>query len=211
LPKSVRSEKQVRKYSSRIQKLISLNANVRDIDIIITRVAARKSDPEYAKLAKTLENSRKTALKPAVEFVSSFGESKQPSVRVRELSNIDVRKRYNKITKRLSSTISKRLPVVLEDASDKRELHKLREDSRMLRYTIELSVEQKSLTILPVLRSWQEILGIIHDSDIVIDYLQNEEESPVVRDLIRDERTERNKNYERFASISAKSTPKLDQ
>jgi len=211
LPKSVRNEKRVRKYSIRIQKLINVNAKVRDLDIIITRVALRKNVFEYAKLAKTLENTRQTSLKPVVDSVSSFSESKQPSVHARDLSNADARKRYNKTTKRLSSTISKRLPIVLQDASNKRELHKLREDSRMLRYTIELSLEKKSLTILPILRSWQETLGLIHDSDIVIDYLQNEDESPEVRDLIRDERTERNKNYERFASIAAKSAPKLDQ
>ena len=72
----------------------------------------------------------------------------------------------------------------------------------MLRYAIEAAGERKSSKILPVLRSWQEILGLIHDSDIVIDYLQNEKDSPESRDLVRDELTERNKNYETFATMA---------
>lgn len=211
LPKNVRDTKRFRKYSERIQNLISLNAKVRDLDIIISRAAARKNDPEYAKLTKKFENARRTALKPALEFASTMGKTKQPSIRGRDLSSLDARKRFNKITNRLSSRITKRLPVVLEDANNKRELHRLREDSRMLRYTIELAGEKKSSKILPVLRSWQEILGLIHDGDIVIDYLQNEEESPEARDLIRDELTERNKNYEIFTSMVAKSPLPLNK
>ena len=210
LPKNVRDTQRIRKYLERIQKLISLNAKVRDLDIIIPRAVARKNDPEYARLAKNLENARRLALKPALEFASSIEDAKQPSIRAKNLSNADAQKRFNKITRRLNSRISKRLPIVLEDANDKRELHKLREDSRMLRYTIEVAGEKKSSKILPMLRSWQEVLGLIHDSDIVIDYLQHEQESPEARDLVRDELTERNKNYEIFASMASKSLPILD-
>ena len=211
LPKDIRETKRIRKYSERIQKLISLNAKTRDLDIIIPRATARKNDPEYAKLAKKLENSRRSALKPAIEFASSMKETRQPSIRGKKLSSYDAQKRFNKISKRLNSRISKRLPVVLEDPNDKRELHRLREDSRLFRYTIELAGEKKSSKILPLLRSWQEILGLIHDSDIVIAYLKNEKESPEARDLVRDEVTERNKNYETFSSMAAKSAAMLDQ
>ena len=210
LPRNVRDTKRIRKYSEKIQKLISLNAKARDLDIIISRAIARKSDPEYARLVKKLENARRAALKPAIEFASSMRVAKQPWIRGKTLSNTDTRKRFNKMTKRLNSRISKRLPVVLEDANDKRELHRLREDSRMLRYAIEISGEKKSSKVLPLLRSWQEVLGLIHDSDIVIDYLQHEEESPEARDLVRDELTERNKNYETFASMAPKSPTTLD-
>lgn len=209
LPKSVRTAKRTRKYSEKSRKLISLNARVRDLDIIIARAAARTNIPEYAKFAKKLEKARKSALKPALEFASSFEDTKQPTVRGKNLSDTDVRKRFNKIARRLSSRISKRLPVVLEDASNKSELHRLREDSRMLRYTIELVGEDKSSKIVPILTAWQETLGLIHDSDIVIDYLQHEEETPEVRDLMRDEQVERVKNYEVFATMAAKSAASL--
>ena len=211
LPKSVRTAKRFRKYSERTQKLISLNARVRDLDIIIARAAARQNDPEYAKFAKKLENSRKSALKPAREFAASFEDTKQPTLHGKDVSNIDPRKRFNKIARRLSSRISKRLSIVLEDASNKRELHRLREDARMLRYMIELAEGEKSSKVLPILTSWQETLGLIHDSDIVIDYLQNEKGTPEVMDLIRDEHAERNKNYEVFASMAAKSAAMLSK
>lgn len=211
LPKNVRGSKQTRKYSETIQKLISLNAKVRDLDIIISRATAKKNDPEFTKLAKDLENARRSALKPAVAFASLMREAKQPSIRGKDLSNADVRKRFTKITKRLISRISRRLPVVLEDASDKRELHRLREDSRILRYTVEIGKEKESPKILPILRSWQEVLGQIHDSDIVINYLQNEEKSPEARDLVRDELSQRNKNYEMFVSMAARSQVMLHQ
>src|SRR5215467_11354426 len=111
LPKSIRSSKRIRKFSERIEELISLNAKVRDLDIIISRAAARKTDPEYAKLVKSLEGARRSALKPAIEFASSIQEVKQPSTHGNDFSNAEARKRFTKLTRRLNSKISKRLPV----------------------------------------------------------------------------------------------------
>ena len=211
LPKNARNDKRVRKFSEKYARLVSLNAGIRDLDVIISRAAARGSDPEYAKLVKNLTNRRKSALKSALQYASSMKGSEKLFLRREDLSNASVRKRVDKIAKRLKSRIAERLPIVLKDSSDKRELHRLREDSRTLRYVFELGGGSKSSKSIAMLRSWQEILGLIHDSDIVIDFFQNEEESPEKRDLIRDEFTERNKNYEAFASMASKSGGRIGE
>lgn len=211
LPKNVRKDKRTKTFSEKYARLISLNAKVRDLDIIISRAIARQSDSQYAKLAKNLADRRKSALKSAIQYASSMNRNEKLSLRKKALSDTSVRKRFDKTAKRLKSRIAKRLPVVLEDSKNIRELHRLREDSRMLRYIIEVGEGSKSSKRLVVLRSWQEILGLIHDSDIVIDFLRNEEESPEIRDLVRDELTERNKNYETFASMALKSAPRLGE
>ena len=210
LPGTTRRAKKTAKYVARYEKLLRLNAKVRDLDIIISRVAARSSDSGYAEFAKSLEDSRKAAAKPAIQSASSIGSARSLSIDEDEIPNLSLRGRFDKITKRLEAKIEKRLPLVLKDSSMKEELHRLREDARMLRYTIDLGGISKDSQAMIVLRSWQDLLGLIHDSDIVIQYLQNQKESPEIRDLLRDEFAERNKNYEKFAtSTTAKGAFKL--
>jgi CHAD domain-containing protein len=62
------------------------------------------------------------------------------------------------------------------------------------------------LKLLAVLRSWQEILGVIHDSDVFIDYFQDQKKWPEAQALRSDEMVRRNRSYEEFLSM-AKGNP----
>lgn len=210
LPGSIRRAKKTGKYVARYEILLRLNAKVRDLDIILSRAAARSNDSGYAEFAKSLSDSRKAAAQPAVHFASSLGSARSLSIDENDIPNITLRRRFDKITKRLEAKIGKRLPLVLTDSSEKEELHRLREDVRMLRYTMDLGGLPRGSQAMLVLRSWQDLLGLIHDSDIVIDYLQHQKESPEIRDLLRDEFARRNKNYENFATtVTVKGVFKL--
>lgn len=202
LPKSVRDKKGTRKYARQFEKLISLNAKVRDLDLVLSRVSTRDQNPESSQLSKSLGKAREESLKPAVEFASAIRPKSGLAIRTVDLSNKSLSKRFNKITDTLKSKIEERLPVVLRDPREKEELHGLREDSRQYRYTLELGSTSKTTPTLVTLRSWQNILGLIHDSDIIIDYLQHQEKSPETQDLLREELTIRNGNYEKFASMA---------
>ena len=52
LPKKIRGEKESKRYLESPEKLLRLNAKVRDIDIILSKLPHHRDDSEYAKLAK---------------------------------------------------------------------------------------------------------------------------------------------------------------
>lgn len=104
-------------------------------------------------------------------------------------------KKYNKIVNNFASRIEKNLPAVISDCEKIDELHEIRKDSKKLRYLLELllsEVDRRNENVdkedrhsenkggdvhgvsglLGTLGSIQNMLGIIHDYDITIDYLK---------------------------------------
>ena len=105
------------------------------------------------------------------------------------------------IVANLISKIETYFPIVITDSSRVEELHDLRKACKKLRYMLELlSIENKTaLEMRKTLQKIQDILGIIHDYDFTINYLElNEQPSNEVREIINNEMQERKLNSERF-------------
>ena len=88
------------------------------------------------------------------------------------------------------SKIQTYFPIVITDSSRVEELHDLRKACKKLRYMLELlSIENKTaLEMRKTLQKIQDILGIIHDYDFTINYLElNEQPSNEVREIINNE------------------------
>ena len=202
LPKSLRKRKLMKGYSEGLEELIRRNATVRDIDIILSKISGRSDATIFGQLARQLSERRKDRLRSSLRLVGSVRELARPSINPDDLSDDLLQRRLEKVNRKLETKIKERLPIVLGDPAKKRELHRLREDSRRLRYILDLAGTPVSAEPMALLRSWQDILGLIHDSDIMIDYLQGEKMSPEIQDLFRDEVAERNQNYEKFASMA---------
>jgi CHAD domain-containing protein len=206
LPRRMRDKKKVRRRIADYERLMKLNAPVRDLDIILSKIPTQADDPANPRIAKSLTEVRGSALKPARRFASSIENRDSLTIQARDLSDSALEKRLNKTSRKLFTSMEKRLPVVLRDPAQKEELHLLREDSRWLRYTLEPAKGAKTLKLLAVLRSWQEILGVIHDSDVFIDYFQDQKKWPEAQALRSDEMVRRNRSYEEFLSM-AKGNP----
>jgi CHAD domain-containing protein len=88
------------------------------------------------------------------------------------------------------------------------ELHKLREDSRSLRFTLEMDDNPETSKLLPVLEKWQDVLGEIRDSDIFISRVEEGKFSSKLKEVLEKERSGRQENYEKFLEI-AKESPSL--
>src|SRR5712692_1095524 len=204
-PRKMRNKKKVRKRIADYEKLMKLNAPVRDLDIILSKIPTQADDPANPRIAKSLTEVRGSALKPARRFASSIENKESLSIQARDLSDSALEKRLNKTSRKLFTSMEKRLPVVLKVPSQKEELHLLREDSRWLRYTLEPAKGVKTLKLLAVLRSWQEILGVIHDSAVFIDYFQDQKEWPEAQALRGEEMVRRNRRYEEFLSMVGKN------
>ena len=83
----------------------------------------------------------------------------------------------------------------------------MRVDCRRLRYLAELFRSKKTTGLVTRLRSWQSLLGIVHDSDLTIDYLRNLGEAPEMQPVLRDLMTQRMESYEKFCSIAKQISP----
>jgi CHAD domain-containing protein len=171
LPKKVR-----RRYRGRVEKyrqFLKASSKARDCDIIAGRISTlgdidtadlqRKKKAELAKITKLARPLKK--LSPML------------------LVNAPECRRIDKVVRRLVEEIAKALPPVLSDSKKVDELHRLRKNFRKLRYILEMIPAEdrkwymrKAVRTIGrdiVLREMQALLGLIHDSDITIDYLRS--------------------------------------
>jgi len=208
LPKKIRKDKESRKYLDELKKLLKLNASVRDTDIVLSKLPNHGDSPEFSKLSKKLNAEREASLKKARRVASSLKVEKGPTLDVRDISSSTLQKRFLKTTNELTKKLREGLRLVKNEPKDIDQLHKLREDSRRLRYTLEIDDHAKSSKLLPVVEMWQDILGKIRDADIFITSVSREKTSPTLKEVLDREQASRKENYAKFLEI-AKESPGL--
>lgn len=209
LPKKTRGEKESRRYLESREKLLRLNAKVRDIDIILSKLPHHGDDLAYATLAKQLQKMRESSLKKAQRFAESTNDKTSLPIETRKLSETVIQKRFKKTAKALTETLKEHLHVVVKEPKNINELHKLREDSRRLRFTLEIDDTPESARLLPVLETWQDVLGKIRDSDVFISYFQDEKQPAKISKVLDQEKSVRKENYEKFLEIFKESPSAL--
>jgi CHAD domain-containing protein len=209
LPKKIRGRKESRKYLQGYEKLLKLNATVRDVDIILSKLPQHGDDPGYSELARQLKEMRESAIKKARRFASSLKYKKDIPIQPDKLSDQLVQKRFKKTASALTKRLKKHLRIVVKEPKNLDELHKLREDSRRLRFTLEMDDTPETSKLLPVLETWQDVLGKIRDSDIFISRLENQKTSSKVKEVLDQEKSVRHENYDKFLEIFKESPSPL--
>ena len=202
LPKSARKQPKAQKAMARIKKLMKANATVRDQDIILSKLSMYKKNLTYERLTGDLRKSRKSHLKQAEELALSVQKNSELRVKSRDLSEPALKKRYDKVVRKLSSKITSELPLVREDASKVEELHVVRRDCKQLRYVLEMGEFSKPPKPLVTLRSWQDLLGTIRDHDVMITHLRGLKQSPEILSALNTEIESRNNSYRKFVETS---------
>jgi CHAD domain-containing protein len=203
LPKKLR--KRNRKLIEQCKSFFRANSKIRDLDIIHKKIAVlAKGAPDASKLDLQLQRRKKTELRQALRLAKALG--KRSSMAIKGISSSKIEKRMNKIIERLTIRIREMLPLVLSDDTKKEELHSLRKNYKKLRYVFEVLPEShiknygKKLDSTiggKDLKEIQEKLGLIHDSDITMDYLQNSRQG-LAKQLVNKETAERNNLYIEF-------------
>ena len=209
LPKTIRRQREFKRHLESYAKLLRLNAKVRDVDIILAKLPHHGDDPNFSILATQLKESRESSLKRAKRFASSIKGKKDISVRARDLSSPLIQKRFRKTTSSLTKTLKTHLRIVVKEPRNLDELHKLREDSRSLRFTLEMDDSPETSKLLPVLEKWQDVLGEIRDSDIFISRVEDGKFSSKLKEVLEKEKAGRQENYERFLEIFRESPSPL--
>lgn len=202
-PKQIRKKKKIKEFAKTGKRLFKINSNIRDIDIILEKLAKEGKMPEQQleyyenPLVQDRENQLEEARTIALDLrgivVPSLYDKNKTDKNFEENSI----KRLAKISRKLKNKIETKIPIVIGDDSKITELHELRKDSKKLRYLIELVTNKENNDtskgninddtnilfdnnnhkILEHLEKIQGMLGDIHDYDIALDYLRQHQAS----------------------------------
>lgn len=159
------------------------------------------SEQQLEPIKKSLEREKDKKLGKALSIATDLKKINVPhpvkdgSLYKHNKTQKKLTRKYNKIVNGFASRIEKNLPVVIRDCERIDELHEIRKDSKKLRYLFELllshgergneNVDKKERLsgnkgddvhgisgLIGKLEGIQDMLGVIHDYDITIDYLK---------------------------------------
>lgn len=205
LPRNIREQEKIKDYVKKAKSLFKMNAKIRDYDIICAAMESRYPD-KTKELVSSLKNSREKQLEDATRYTLKISKLDFPKIIKSDLKKSKLKKRYLKVLDEITLNIQRNIIVVLASEKMIDELHTLRKDFKKLRYSLELATNKKiTLDILKNLKNIQDMLGEIHDNDIIIDYLRNFAQSSTYSGIIESEVLERSKEYNTFVSTMKKS------
>src|SRR6185437_10742945 len=203
LPKNVRKKNRAYNYTTVSKRLFKINSQVRDYDIIYGKLEKYSSEPVYIELTESLKKRRDAKLRKARNIALSLRKLPLPKIDEDDIPDKNLQRRFNKVVSKYSDRIELNFPVVLTNASKIGQLHQMRKDCKKLRYLLELLTDQNKETgrMISELEEVQDMLGSIHDDDIMITYLKRVRRPKAVHHILDDEMAERNKKYEEFVQF----------
>jgi CHAD domain-containing protein len=160
-------------------------------------------------LVSAQKSSRSEQIKDASKLALEISRLDIPKITKSSIKKSKLAKRYLKILDGIILDIHKNSIIALGDERKINELHMLRKNFKKLRYTLELASDKKiTHDILQNLKNIQDILGEIHDSDIIIDYLKSVDRDSKYSDIIVAEVLRRSKKYNAFV-LAFKKNPEV--
>lgn len=235
-PKQIRKKKIFKEFASVGKRLFRINSNIRDIDIILEKLAkeGRMHEQQLEHYENPLVQEKENQLEEARTIALDLRRIVVPSLYDKNKTDKNFEgnsmKRLAKISRKLKNKIETRIPIVIGDDSKITELHELRKDSKKLRYLIELVINKEEndtskrninddmdvlidnnyQKILEHLEKIQGMLGDIHDYDITLDYLRQHQASnnPLITSTITNIMKVRKVKFDDFVNYG-KSTRTL--
>jgi CHAD domain-containing protein len=201
LPKKLGKKQMIQNYMQETKTLFKVNTQIRDFDIICEKFE-RHGSSKYLELVNYLKNRREDELKTAHQLAMKVKGLSRPKLKSKDLVGSKLNKRLRKIVSDLTAQIQENIPVVIADEKKIEELHRLRKDFKKLRYSIELT-SNNATPLKPVknLKRIQDLLGEIHDCDIMLDYLREVKGPNELSEVIRNEILFRREKYQQFVEL----------
>ena len=191
LPKSCKT-KSSDKHMEKLKDFFSQNNRIRDFDIILEKLQSYGYDPE-SKIILTLQKKKLIRLKNSLVVGEKLSRNKK--FKIKKQGNI-----YAKFEKKIASLIDdfrNFVPIVVSNELKIEELHSMRKTIKKLRYVLELEPNNSYHNLISQMKKLQQILGEIHDCDILIWYFQKrKEKTPEYTKLIESEKTKRSTIYQ---------------
>ena len=206
LPKNARKQERVREYVKYAKKLFKINAKIRDGDIICANMELYHPNKTHD-LVSALKNARSEQIKDSGKLALEISRLDNPKITKTSIKKSKLAKRYLKVLDGTILDIHRNSIIALGDERKINELHVLRKNFKKLRYTLELASDKKTThDILQNLKNIQDILGEIHDSDVIIDHLKSVDRDSKYSDIIATEVLHRSKKYNAFV-LAFKKNP----
>lgn len=205
LPREVRRQEALREYVSRVRELIHQYNLVRDADVIREKVTRHLNGAKAPRLMASLQADRTRGLRAARR--TGAGLSTVPGPLLDRMGRVQgkLARRTRKVTMRHVRRVRRNLRLVSGDESRVAELHRLRIDSKMLRYVMEASGQGTAAPrVRRYLKGLQDILGDIHDCDVTLAYLRGHRRGKGLATLTVRVSAERDELFRRFAKGMAR-------
>ncbi len=210
IPKRSR-KKQMKQALDSGRKLLRVTSKVRDVDVIEGKLAMIPRDHTVELLLNNLSEEREEYVGDSMKAAWRLFEQRKQKTDRKDFRGAQRWVRSTLIE--LDGEVSKALPTVVKNEGKIEELHSLRKQAKTFRYALELlPTTRGSVRTIEVLRSWQDVLGEIRDSDTVIEYLGRARQYRTVREALVAERALRHKRYRSFVrscSRDLKTGPSL--
>lgn len=196
VPKNSRS-KGMRRTLDGCKKVLKTTSKVRDSDIIQDKLSRLPRDHMVELLLSNLGEEREAFVGDTMKSAWRLFEMEK-----NDPGRKDLRGAHRWVRRKLvelDGDVTRELGVVVRSEGKIEELHSLRKNAKTFRYVLELLPTTKgSARAVQVLRSWQDVLGEIRDSDTMIEYLGRARQHRAVKDAMAAERALRHNRYRSF-------------
>jgi CHAD domain-containing protein len=173
---------------------------MRDIDIMRAKLAGRAGDATVDLLMRNMAEEREERAGDSMKAAWKLFELRGPKLTKKDAARASqwVRKTLEELDEAVSSDLS----VVVKNEGRVDELHSLRKNAKRFRYALELIPATKaSSEVIKMLKQWQDVLGEIRDSDVLIEYLGRARPSTPIREILAAERNLRHQSYLAFVRV----------
>jgi CHAD domain-containing protein len=205
IPKRSR-KKEMRLVRRRCRKLLKATSKIRDVDIVDQKLAKTSAGSTIELLMNNLREERDEYSSDSMKDAWRLFEIGMPKVDRKDFRG--ARRWVAKTLDELDRKVMEVLPVVTKNEGKVEELHSLRKHAKTIRYAIELLPATRSSAVaVEALRSWQDILGEVRDSDVLIEYLGRARQTGPVKQALASERDSRHARYVAFVRSSSKDVP----
>ena len=201
LPKRYRKGCLLSDYNQLANKFFKVNSEIRDMDIIHEKLNGYPQTDQRNIVIDLLKKDRQSHLDGAKTIALSLKNMNSNKILDKmDITEKELQKRYSKILILLIRKIETNFLIVITNTLKIEELHELRKDCKKFRYLLELLGKENNnaITMIKTLQNIQDILGIIRDYDITIDYLKKLEPSKEIQEIINNEIEQRRLKYEEF-------------
>ena len=196
LPKQTRGSGPYGKLDLALRSLLRSTSKFRDSGVLL------KTLDQYKKLLSqqalgSLEKVNRDGEAAARAAVKRFSKVTMPAMKKSGIDGKKLSKRLRRRIRKRSTEAGRLLRKVVRNESKVRELHQLRLEAKKLRYLLELA-DDKPKELAPLSR-WQDTLGMIHDIDVAITFVEDHSRTPSIQ-VLNDLRRVRHMEYGRFLS-----------
>lgn len=172
LPKPLRTERRMKAYFRKLDRFYKLNTETTDLEVVRRELSALRHIGDSARLLTGETQERNLLTRGALRLAMDLLSRGPPTIRRLDVSKGKLTKRWARVVMEVTRRMDEDYPKVISDADRVAELHRLRRDSRRLRYLLMFVKRSKEVSDLGRLFvEVQDALGAIRDCDATIRFL----------------------------------------